>query len=101
MSDTPPLLCHRCTRTLEPGEGSFYVVRIEAFCDPTPPEIDEREAPADLDVHWQRLLDSMRDMKRARTHGPGVSPHHAAPVRRMLPAVDRESDAMMEDGCWR
>ncbi len=62
MSDTPPLLCHRCTRTLTPGEGSFYVVRIEAFCDPSPPEIDERDALGDLDAHWQRLLDSMRDM---------------------------------------
>jgi hypothetical protein len=35
------LICHRCGCALTPGEGSFYVVRIEAVCDPSPPVIDE------------------------------------------------------------
>ena len=30
-------ICHRCGRELEYGTGSFYVVRIEAIADPSPP----------------------------------------------------------------
>lgn len=37
---TWPPVCHRCGAQLTPGEGSFYVVRIEAFADPTPPPVD-------------------------------------------------------------
>jgi hypothetical protein len=44
------------------GEGSFYVVRIEAFADPTPPDIDADEAITDFAAEWERLLDQMRDM---------------------------------------
>jgi hypothetical protein len=61
-SATNSLVCHRCSRLLTPGKGSFYVVRIEAFCDPTPPEIDARESLDDLAIEWEQLLDSMRDM---------------------------------------
>ena len=32
-----PLFCDRCSKQLHPGDGDFYVVRIEAFADPTPP----------------------------------------------------------------
>jgi hypothetical protein len=56
------LICHRCGVLLAPGEGSFYVVRIEAFADPTPPDIDPTESLADLSAEWERLLDQMRDM---------------------------------------
>jgi hypothetical protein len=47
---------------LTPGEGSFYVVRIEAFADPTPPDIDTSEPMEHFAEEWERLLDSMRDM---------------------------------------
>lgn len=56
------MLCHRCGRILTPGEGSFYVVRIEAFADPTPPEFDADEPLERLTYEWERLLDAMRDM---------------------------------------
>lgn len=56
------LLCHRCGCTLTPGDGSFYVVRIEAFADPSPPTIDVNESLDDLAAEWERLLDAMRGM---------------------------------------
>ena len=31
------LVCQRCGAALRTGEGSFYVVRVEAFADPSPP----------------------------------------------------------------
>ena len=61
-SDPGQLLCHRCGALLTPGEGSFYVVRIEAFADPTPPDLDADESIADFATEWERLLDQMRDM---------------------------------------
>lgn len=45
-ADTP-LICHRCGELLSSGEGNFYVVRIEAFADPSPPNLD-REGMAEM-----------------------------------------------------
>ncbi|MCA9290606.1 MAG: hypothetical protein KDA25_05725 [Phycisphaerales bacterium] len=36
--DSTELICHRCGALLHRGDGSFHVVRIEAFADPSPPE---------------------------------------------------------------
>ena len=57
------LFCHRCGLTLQPGRGDFYVVRIEAFADPTPPDFSDDEAgdvnpAAEID----RLLEQMQDL---------------------------------------
>jgi len=41
--DHDTLLCHRCGTSLTPGEGNWYMVKIEAFADPTPPSLDEQE----------------------------------------------------------
>jgi hypothetical protein len=43
MGETHPLLCHRCGAELTPGKGDFYLLRIEAVADPTPPEISKEE----------------------------------------------------------
>jgi hypothetical protein len=32
-----PLFCDRCSAQLTPGSGDFFVVSIEAVCDPSPP----------------------------------------------------------------
>ena len=47
---------------LTPGEGNFYIVRIEAFADPTPPAIDTDESMADFAAQWESLLEQMRHM---------------------------------------
>jgi hypothetical protein len=57
-----PLLCHRCGCTLRAGEGSHYVVRIEAFADPTPPVLDEGDGFIDTNSEIADLLDEMKDM---------------------------------------
>ena len=41
-----PLICHRCGALLKTGEGSFYVVRIEAYADPSPPDLDDATSMA-------------------------------------------------------
>jgi len=57
------LFCHRCGAVLTPGEGSFYVVRIEAFADPTPPNLSADELEGiDPGEEIDRLIEQMRDM---------------------------------------
>lgn len=64
--DDIPLLCHKCGCDLTPGEGNFYVVRIEAIADPTPPVYDEDEftrwTAADIDAEINALLEKMKDL---------------------------------------
>lgn len=43
-NDELPLCCDRCAAELTPGEGSFYVVRIEALADPTPPSFSANDS---------------------------------------------------------
>ena len=62
-ADDTPLLCHRCGSELRSGAGSFYIVRIEAVADPTPPAITRADLEqADLDAEFSRLLERMRGM---------------------------------------
>ena len=54
------LLCHRCGAILTPGstgKGSFYVVRIEAVADPSPPDLSVTESLE----HIQRDIDALID----------------------------------------
>ncbi len=59
------LLCHRCGLELTPGEGNFYVVRITAVADPSPPIITEEDLQADLDRQIEKVLDEVRDISEA------------------------------------
>ena len=56
-----PLLCHRCGALLEPGGGNFYVVRIEAFADPTAAPITREDLQRDVGAEIEKLLDQMAD----------------------------------------
>jgi hypothetical protein len=60
--DDSPLLCARCTAELTPGKGDFYVVRIEAVADPTPPSVSEEELQRDHRAEIERLVKEMRDV---------------------------------------
>ena len=57
-----PLFCDRCAAELEPGRGQFYVVKIEALADPTPPNITKEDLSRDIAGEIDRLSDAMRDM---------------------------------------
>ena len=60
-----PLLCHRCGTQLEPGRGSFYVVRVEAFADPSPPRVSAQDLAGDIDAEIERLGDETRHLSEA------------------------------------
>ena len=55
------LICHRCGAQLTAGEGSFYVVNIEAFADPTPPRIDTDEPIESIAADIDDLVRRMKD----------------------------------------
>ena len=61
-SDELPLCCDLCAVELTPGEGSFYVVRIEAVADPTPPSFSVDDLMRDAQSEIQRLVDQLGDL---------------------------------------
>jgi hypothetical protein len=60
--DEAELVCHRCATVLKPGQGNFYVVRIEAVADPSPPDWASDKDDVNPAREWERLLDQIRDM---------------------------------------
>ena len=44
-----PILCARCLRLMEAGRGDFFVVKIEAVSDPSPPRFEAYEVNEDVD----------------------------------------------------
>ena len=57
-----PLFCNRCNRELHPGDGNFYVIRIEAIADPTPPEFSLDDLRRDHRQEIEDLLNQMKDL---------------------------------------
>jgi hypothetical protein len=57
-----PLFCDRCSAVLIPGRGSFYVVKVEAVADPTPPSFSEPHLGLDVGPEIDRLIAQMRDL---------------------------------------
>ena len=56
------VLCHRCGTTLVLGRGSAWVVRIEAFADPTPPDLSAEHAGGNLAEEINELVDAASDL---------------------------------------
>jgi hypothetical protein len=61
-SDEAPLLCARCGVELQPGAGDFYVVRIEAPADPSPPRFSEEDLKHDPQAEIERLFRQMNGL---------------------------------------
>lgn len=61
QNDDTPWFCDRCSRQLIPGKGNFYVVRIEAVADPSPPVFDEEDLDRDLHREIDKLIEQSRD----------------------------------------
>lgn len=59
MADDAALLCHSCGAPLHPGRGDLYVVRIDAFADPSSPVITEEDLKRDLRAEIDRLVESL------------------------------------------
>ncbi len=57
-----PLFCHRCAAELTPGQGDFYVVRIVACADPTPPNLSAADLERDTAAEIRRLIETLRGM---------------------------------------
>lgn len=53
-TDNAPI-CLRCGTLLQEGAGQFYVVKIEAYADPSPPQI-EHDAQEDLKAAYEQAL---------------------------------------------
>lgn len=56
------LICHGCSSVLTCGEGSFYVIKIEAFADPSPPVLDTNKPSKHLSADINELIEQMSDL---------------------------------------
>jgi hypothetical protein len=54
--------CRLCRAELSRGRGDFYVVRIEAIADPSPPEFTEEDLLRDPQAEIQRLIEAMQGL---------------------------------------
>ncbi len=61
-TETWPLVCLRCGSALTRGDGSFYVVKIEAYADPSPPTIDGDEDPGSIAVEFDALVEQLGEL---------------------------------------
>ncbi len=61
-SEETHLFCTRCGCDLTPGLGDFYIVRIDALADPTPPIISDNGGDMDINEQFSRLFEEMRHM---------------------------------------
>jgi hypothetical protein len=60
---TEPPFCDSCSRVLTPGQGEFYIVRIEAVADPTPPVVaDEYQDPDEIRQQISVLFEKLNDL---------------------------------------
>jgi hypothetical protein len=60
--DETPLFCDRCAAPLTPGRGEFYVVRIEAVADPSPPFFSAEDLARDVRRDIERLIARLGDL---------------------------------------
>jgi ribosomal protein L24E len=58
-ADDDSLTCARCGAELTPGKGDFYVVRIEAVADPSPPCFSDDDLRRDPRAEIERLIQQM------------------------------------------
>lgn len=61
-TDESPIFCNRCLTQLTPGLGDFYVVKIEAFADPTPPSFSDEDLERDARQEIEKLIAAMENM---------------------------------------
>ena len=60
-SEDLALLCHRCGVSLQAGANDIFVVRIEAFADPTPAVITAEDLRRDARAEIERVIEQIVD----------------------------------------
>jgi hypothetical protein len=60
--DPSTLCCNRCAKTIHPGRGDYYLVRIEAIADPAPPGFTQEDLAIDFDQEFKKLVEQTRQL---------------------------------------
>ena len=58
---SPTSFVPRCLKLLEPGRGDFFVVKIDAVADPTPPVIEPGDLRRDLRRDWREIVAALQE----------------------------------------
>ncbi len=62
MNTPAPLFCDRCLKELKFGQAEFYLVRIEALLDPTPPEFTQEDLARDVTSELNELVQQLNHL---------------------------------------
>lgn len=57
-----PVACQRCGVELRLGRGTCYLINIEAMADPSPPQLDFNDFPADLNKAFRDVLEELSEL---------------------------------------
>lgn len=57
-----PLFCDRCVCQLYQGQGSFYVVSIDAVADPTGPTFSDDDLRRDVGKELDELVEQLENV---------------------------------------
>ncbi len=63
-----PQVCHRCGVELKPGEGDWWLVKIEAMADPYPAAINAEDLARDTRAEMAELIGAMSEMSERELH---------------------------------
>ena len=58
----PTLICARCSAMLKPGNGSFFIVKIEAFADPSGPTAESVPTAKELRQQLETLVKQLHNV---------------------------------------
>ena len=60
-----PVFCARCAIELHPGKSNFFLVKIDAVADPTPPSISDEDLSQDVQGQIKKLIAQMEKVSAA------------------------------------
>ena len=61
-NDAVSFSCERCSAELFAGKGDFYVIRIVAVADPSPPVFDDEDLGKDRRREMDALIENAADL---------------------------------------
>ena len=62
IAEETPSICRRCGELLTPGRGEFYVVKVEAYAENSPPVITAEDLAKDHAAEMEKLAEAMKEM---------------------------------------
>jgi len=57
-----PAICQKCGALLTPGRGDFYIVKVEAYAEDSPPVITLEDLQKDHAEEMEKIVKGLKDV---------------------------------------